>query len=287
MKGILVEVKREMERKIIQLSNGVKIPIIGFGTYKLQNENDEACNIVKEAINAGYRSIDTASFYNNEEGVGKGIRESGLPREELFVTTKVWVNDEGYENTTKAFNKSLEKLGLDYIDLYLVHWPTENIKETWRAIENLYREKKVRAIGVCNSTVKQLEEIIGFSEINPMVNQVEIHPNRSEKELLKVCKRHNIVVQAWSPIMRGQLSSNSIIKNLAQKYDKSEAQIILRWHLQNNVIAIPKTSHPKRIKENIDIFDFEIEKEDMENIDSINKDERMKPQKYENLYNIV
>lgn len=287
MKGILVEVKREMERKIIQLSNGVKIPIIGFGTYKLQNENDEACNIVKEAINAGYRSIDTASFYNNEEGVGKGIREFGLPREELFVTTKVWVNDEGYENTTKAFNKSLEKLGLDYIDLYLVHWPTENIKETWRAIENLYREKKVRAIGVCNCTVKQLEEIIGFSEINPMVNQVEIHPNRSEKELLKVCKRHNIVVQAWSPIMRGQLSSNSIIKNLAQKYDKSEAQIILRWHLQNNVIAIPKTSHPKRIKENIDIFDFEIEKEDMENIDSINKDERMKPQKYENLYNIV
>ena len=276
-----------MERKIIQLSNGVKIPIIGFGTYKLQNENDEACNIVEEAINAGYRSIDTASFYNNEEGVGKGIRESGLPREELFVTTKVWVNDEGYENTTKAFNKSLEKLGLDYIDLYLVHWPTENIKETWRAIENLYREKKVRAIGVCNCTVKQLEEIIGFSEINPMVNQVEIHPNRSEKELLKVCKRHNIVVQAWSPIMRGQLSSNSIIKNLAQKYDKSEAQIILRWHLQNNVIAIPKTSHPKRIKENIDIFDFEIEKEDMENIDSINKDERMKPQKYENLYNIV
>lgn len=276
-----------MERKIRQLSNGVKIPIIGFGTYKLQNENDEACNIVKEAINAGYRSIDTASFYNNEEGVGKGIRESGVPREELFVTTKVWVDDDGYENTIKAFNKSLEKLGLDYIDLYLVHWPTENIKETWRAIENLYREKKVRAIGVCNCTVKQLEEIIGFSEINPMVNQVEIHPNRSEKELLKVCKRHNIVVQAWSPIMRGQLSSNSIITNLAQKYDKSEAQIILRWHLQNNVIAIPKTSHPKRIKENIDIFDFEIEKEDMENIDSINKDERMKPQKYENLYNIV
>ena len=276
-----------MERRIRQLSNGVEIPIIGFGTYKLQNENDEACNIIKEAINSGYTSIDTASFYNNEEGVGKGIREAGIPREELFVTTKVWIDDDGYENTINAFNKSLDKLGLEYIDLYLVHWPTENTKETWRAMEYLYKEKKVRAIGVCNFTVKQLEEIIGFSEINPMVNQVEIHPKRSEKELLKVCKRHNIVVQAWSPIMRGQLSSNNIIKQLSQKYNKSEAQIILRWHLQNNVIAIPKTSKLNRIKENIDIFDFHIEKEDMDKIDSINKNERMKPQKYENLYKVV
>jgi len=276
-----------MERRIRQLSNGVEIPIVGFGTYKLQNENNEACNIIKEAIDLGYRSIDTASFYNNEEGIGKGIRESGIPRDELFVTTKVWIDDDGYENTINAFNKSLDKLGLEYIDLYLVHWPTENITETWRAMEYLYKEKKVRSIGVCNFTVKQIEEIIGFSEINPMVNQVEIHPKRSEKELLKVCKRHNIVVQAWSPMMRGQLSSNTIIKKLSQKYNKSEAQIILRWHLQNNVIAIPKTSKPNRIKENIDIFDFEIEKEDIDEIDSINKNERMKPQKYENLYKVV
>lgn len=275
-----------MQKRVRQLSNGVKIPIVGFGTYKLQNENNEACNIVKEAISLGYRSIDTASFYNNEEGVGKGIKESGVPREELFITTKVWIDDDRYEDTIKAFNKSLHKLGLDYIDLYLVHWPTENIKETWRAIEDLYKEKKVRAIGVCNCTVKQLEDIIGFSEINPMVNQVEIHPNRSEKDLLRVCKRHNIEVQAWSPIMRGQLASNSIIKNLAKKYNKSEAQIILRWHLQNNVIAIPKTNKPNRIKENINIFDFTISKEDMEKIDSINKNERMKPQEYENLYRV-
>ena len=273
-----------MQNRIRELSNGVKIPIVGFGTYKLQNENDEASSIVKEAIKSGYRNIDTASFYNNEEGVGKGIKESGVAREELFVTTKVWIDDDKYEDTIKAFNKSLHKLGLDYIDLYLVHWPTENIKETWRAIEDLYKAKKVRAIGVCNCTVKQLEEIIGFSEINPMVNQVEIHPNRSEKELLTVCKRHNIVVQAWSPIMRGQLLSNSIIKNLASKYNKTEAQIILRWHLQNNVIAIPKTKSLNRIKENINIFDFTISKEDMEKIDSLNKDERMKPQEYENLY---
>jgi len=286
MNDTLAEVKK-MERRIRQLSNGVEIPIIGFGTYKLQNENDEACNIIKEAINSGYTSIDTASFYNNEEGVGKGIREAGIPREELFVTTKVWIDDDGYENTINAFNKSLDKLGLEYIDLYLVHWPTENIKETWKAMEYLYKEKKVRAIGVCNFTVKQLEEIIGFSEINPMVNQVEIHPKRSEKELLKVCKRHNIVVQAWSPIMRGQLSSNTIIEQLSQKYNKSEAQIILRWHLQNNVIAIPKTSKLNRIKENIDIFDFDIEKEDMDKIDSINKNERMKPQKYDDLYKVI
>ena len=275
-----------MERRIRKLSNGVKIPIVGFGTYKLQNENDESCNLVKEAINAGYRSIDTASFYNNEEGVGKGIRESGIPREELFVTTKLWIDDDGYKNTIKAFNKSLEKLGLDYIDLYLLYLPTENIKETWRAIEDLYKEKKVRSIGVCNCTAKQLEEIIGFSEINPMVNQVEIHPNRPEKEILKACKRHNIVVQAWGPMMRGQLLSNPIIKNLAQKYNKKEAQILLRWHLQNNVIAIQKTSKSNRIKENIDIFDFQIEKEDMERIDLINKGKRVKPQKYKNLYKV-
>lgn len=273
-----------MKRRFRELSNGVKIPIIGFGTYKL--ENDESCNVINEAINSGYRSIDTASFYNNEEGVGKGIKESGIPREELFVTTKVWTEDDRYEDTIEAFNKSLHKLGLDYIDLYLVHWPTENIKETWRAIEDLYKEKKVRAIGVCNCTVEQLEEIIGFSEINPMVNQVEIHPKRSEKELLRVCKRHNISVQACSPIMRGKLSSNFIIKNLAKKYNKSEAQIILRWHLQNNVIAIPKTNKQNRIKENINIFDFNISKDDMEKIDSINKNERIKPQKYENLYRL-
>ena len=215
------------------------------------------------------------------------IRESNVSREEIFLSTKPWIDDDGYENTIKAFNRSLERLGLDYIDLYLVHWPTEKIQETWRAFEDLYKQKKVRAIGVCNFTVEQLEKLIEFSEVNPMVNQIEIHPNRTEKEIITVCKRHNIAVEAWSPIMRGLLSDNEIIQKLALKYNKSESQIILRWHLQNNVIAIPKSSNIKRMQENLDIFDFEIEIEDMEKIDSINTGERMKPQKYENLYKVV
>ena len=172
-----------MREEFRELSNGVKIPIVGFGTYKL--DNDEVCNMVKEAIKLGYRSIDTASFYKNEEGVGKGIKESNINREDLFITTKVWIDDDGYENTIKAFEKSLAKLDLEYIDLYLVHWPTEKIKETWRAVEDLYRKGMVRAIGVCNCDKNQLESIIEFADINPMVNQVELHPNRTEKDLLK------------------------------------------------------------------------------------------------------
>ena len=275
-----------MEERYKKLSNGINIPLVGFGTYMLQNENDEACNIVKQAIEAGYRHIDTAAFYNNEEGVGKGIRESNIPREEIFVTTKVWIDDDGYENTLSAFDKSLSKLGLDYIDLYLVHWPTEKIKDTWRAIEDLYKQKKVRAIGVCNFNAKQLKTLIEFAEINPMVNQIEIHPNRSEKDVIKICNRHNIAVEAWSPIMRGNLPNNKIIEELAIKYNKTEAQLVLRWHLQNNVIAIPKTSKLYRMKENLDIFDFEIDEEDMEKIDSLNINQRIKPQKYENLYKV-
>ena len=275
-----------MENKIKILSNGVKIPKVGFGTYKLGDEN-KTYEAVKNAIECGYRNIDTASFYDNEEGVGMAIRESNVSREEIFLSTKPWIDDDGYENTIKAFNRSLERLGLDYIDLYLVHWPTEKIQETWRAFEDLYKQKKVRAIGVCNFTVEQLEKLIEFSEVNPMVNQVEIHPNRTEKEIITACKRHNIAVEAWSPIMRGLLSDNEIIQKLALKYNKSESQIILRWHLQNNVIAIPKSSNIKRMQENLDIFDFEIEIEDMEKIDSINTGERMKPQKYENLYKVV
>lgn len=275
-----------MENKIKILSNGIKIPKVGFGTYKLGDEN-KTYEAVKNAIECGYRNIDTASFYDNEEGVGRAIRESNVSREEIFLSTKPWIDDDGYENTIKAFEKSLAKLDLEYIDLYLVHWPTEKIKETWRALEDLYRKGMVRAIGVCNCDKNQLESIIEFADINPMVNQVELHPNRTEKDLLKICKRHNIVVEAWSPIKRGALMSNLTIKELAKKYNKSEVQIILRWHLQNNVIAIPKTSSIERAKENINIFDFEISKEDMKKIDDLNTGERMKPQENENLYKVL
>lgn len=259
-----------MGKRFIRLSNGVEIPTIGFSTYKLHNEKDEISHIVKEAINLGYRSIDVASHYNNEEGVGQGIRESMAPRENLFVTTNIRVDNHTYEDVKKSFNKSLENLGLDYVDLYLVSWSTKSINETWRAMEDLYKEKKAKTIGVCNCTVEQLEEIIGFSEINPMINQVEIHSNYSENELLKVCKRHNIAVQAKELIMMEKISSNSIIKNLSEKYNKSEIQIMLRWYIQNNVIAILKTNKSNIIKENLDIFDFEIDKEDMAKINSIN-----------------
>lgn len=259
-----------MVEKFMLLSNGVKIPSIGFGTYK-SGDDEETAKIIKNALNLGYKMIDTASFYNNEVGIGNGIKESGIDRKDIFIVTKLWNDDHGYENTIEAFNKSLNNLQVDYIDLYLIHWPNKLNAETWRAFEHLYETGKVKAIGVCNFKVEHLEELKKTAKIMPMVNQVEIHPFSTKNNIINYCKDNNIKVVAWSPISRGRVLSNELMIDLSQKYKKSIVQIVLRWHMQKGVIPIPKSSNENRIKENIDIFDFEISSEDMKAIDSLDE----------------
>ena len=258
-----------MESMVRALANGVNIPSIGFGTYKLGSE-EEVRDRVKFALNLGYRQIDTAYFYGNEVGVGKGIAESGIKREDIFLVTKLWNDDHGYEETMKAFNRSIKNLGVDYLDLYLIHWPNKLNSETWRAFEDLYKEGKVKAIGVCNFKIGHLEELKKTAKIMPMVNQVEIHPCKTQKDIIKYCNKNNIQVVAWGPIMRGKVFSLPLMLELSEKYNKSIAQITLRWHIQNGVIPIPKSSNEERIKSNIDIFDFNLSSEDMKRIDSLN-----------------
>ena len=252
------------------LSNGVKIPSIGFGTYK-SGSDEETAEIIKYSLKTGYRHIDTASFYGNELGIGNGIKESGIKREEIFLVTKLWNDCHGYDNTIEAFNKSLEKLQTDYIDLYLIHWPNKLNSETWKAFEDLYRKGRVKAIGVCNFKIGHLEQLKESAEIMPMVNQVEMHPHNIKTEMLNYCNENNIQLVAWSPIMRGRLFSNELMIGLSQKYKKTIAQIILKWHIQRGVIPIPKSSNKERIKENLDIFDFNISDEDMKAINSLDE----------------
>lgn len=259
-----------MESMVRKLANGVDIPSIGFGTYKL-GEEQEVIDKVKLALNLGYRQIDIASFYGNEEGVGKGIAESGIDRKDIFLVTKLWNDDHGYEETINAFNKSIKKLGVDYLDLYLIHWPNKLNSETWRAFEDLYKAGKVKAIGVCNFKIGHLEELKKTAKIMPMVNQVEVHPQSSKNEMLNYCIENNIQLIAWSPIMRGKLFTNELMLNLSEKYQKSVAQVILRWHIQRGVIPIPKSSNKTRIKENLNVFDFEISNEDMKSIYMLNE----------------
>ncbi|WP_250673893.1 aldo/keto reductase [Paraclostridium ghonii] len=259
-----------MDKNLTYLSNGIKIPLLGFGTYKSGSDEDTSKS-VKNALKLGYRMIDTASFYGNEVGIGKGIKESKVDREEIFLVTKLWNEDHGYENTIEAFNKSLRNLNVDYIDLYLIHWPNKLNAETWRAFEDLHEMGKVKAIGVCNFKVNHLEELKKSANIMPMVNQVEMHPFSIKNEILNYCKESNIKVIAWSPISRGRIFSNDLMISFSEKYNKTIAQIALRWHIQRGVIPIPKSSNEDRIKENIDIFDFEISSEDMKHIDLLNE----------------
>ncbi len=254
--------------------NGVKMPVLGLGVYKL-DDGEEVINAVHNAMEAGYRLIDTASFYNNEKGVGEAVRTSSIPREKLFITSKVWNSDHGYENTLQAFNASQELLGLDYLDLYLIHWPVPGkYVETWKALEKIYKDGRVKAIGVCNCMEHHLLDIIDQSSIKPMVLQNEFHPRLVQQPLLDFCKENQIQYQGWSPLMRGRILENAILRDLADKYGKTVAQIILRWDLQKGVSTIPKSSHRERIVENAGIFDFEIKKDDIDKIDSLDKEER-------------
>ncbi|MBS3742386.1 MAG: aldo/keto reductase, partial [Candidatus Cloacimonetes bacterium] len=225
---------------------------------------------VHRALETGYRLIDTASVYGNEEGVGKAVRESDLPREEVFVTSKVWNTDQGYERTLKAFDKSMNRLGLDYLDLYLIHWPVSDLyKDTWKALEKLYNEGRIRAIGVSNFLIHHLKDLMEDAEITPMVNQVEFHPHLVQQELHDFCQKNQIQSEAWAPLMRGKVNEIPLLKGLAEKYEKTPAQIVLRWDLQKGVATIPKSSNPERIRSNADIFDFELSEGDVKRIDDL------------------
>ncbi|PFN97259.1 aldo/keto reductase [Bacillus sp. AFS076308] len=260
-----------------RLNNGVEMPWLGLGVFQVK-DGEEVISSVKTALEVGYRSIDTAAIYKNEEGVGQAIVESNIPREELFITTKLWNADQGYETALAAFEKSLEKLGLEYLDLYLIHWPLPSqgkYVETWRALEKLYKDGRVRAIGVSNFKVHHLEDIIANCEIKPMVNQVEYHPRFNQRELHDFCKKNGIQLEAWSPLMQGGLLDDPTLVEIAKKYKKSTAQIIIRWDIQTGVVTIPKSVKPHRIAENADIFDFELSQEDLEKINALNQDKRM------------
>lgn len=258
------------------LANGVKMPWLGLGVYKMTPQ--EAEQATHQAIDVGYRSVDTAAFYGNEEGVGKAIRESAVPRADLFVTTKLWNDDQGYDEALRAFDKSQEKLGLDVIDLYLIHWPVAGqYKASWRALEKLYDEGRVRAIGVSNFKPHHLDDLIGSSHIKPMVNQVEYHPYLSQGELKRYCDAHDIQLEAWSPLTRGRMFDHPVLQELADTYQKTPAQIILRWDLQNGVVTIPKTVRQTRMQENADVFDFQLSHEAMAKLDQLNRDHRYGP----------
>lgn len=260
-----------------KLNNGLEMPWLGFGVF-LVEPGDETELAVKRALEAGYRSIDTAAIYENEAGVGKAIQESGISREDLFITTKLWNADQGYESALKAFDESMEKLRIEVLDLYLIHWPVVGrYVESWGALEKLYRDGRVRAIGLSNFQIHHIEDILTVCKVKPTVNQVELHPRLRQAALQKFCVQNQIQIQAWAPLMRGKALDIPEIVNIAVKYGKSPAQILIRWDLQNEVLTIPKSITPHRIIENCQVFDFHISEEDMARIDSLNQDMRVGP----------
>jgi diketogulonate reductase-like aldo/keto reductase len=262
---------------VFSMRNGVEIPVLGLGVFKA-SDGEEVMEAVRHALDCGYRSIDTASIYGNERGVGAAIEKHGIPRSEIFLTTKVWNTDQGYKKTMEAFHHSLERLRTDYLDLYLVHWPVEGLyKETWSALEDLYDSGKVRAIGVSNFNIHHLEDILSDCRIVPMVNQVEFHPFLVQNELHHFCRSEEILTQAWSPILRGRVNNIALLNTIGEKYGKNAVQVTLRWEIQKAIVVIPKSVRKDRIQSNADIFDFELSPLEVELIDALNKNERVGP----------
>ncbi|MEM9324089.1 MAG: aldo/keto reductase [Bacteroidota bacterium] len=257
------------------LNNGLKMPSIGLGVLFAQN-NGEVEQAVMAALEAGYRKIDTAAAYQNEQGVGKALRRSKIPRGDLFLATKVWNTDQGYDQTLRAFKHSLKELETDYVDLYLIHWPVKSkFKETYRAMEQIYADGQAKAIGVCNCSVEQLEDLMEHTSIVPAVNQVEMHPHLSQNGLLSFAKRHGIQMEAWRPIMMGEVMNMRELHTIGAAHGKSPVQVALRWLIQRGVAVIPKSVTPKRIHQNFEVFDFELTAEDMEVIESLNQDRHL------------
>lgn len=264
----------------VKLNNGYEIPLLGFGTFRMES-GEEAYDAVRAALDAGYRHIDTASYYKNEADIGRAVRDSGIPRKEIFVTTKLWNDDQGFESTLKAFDESLDRMGLDYLDLYLIHWPRVKRapddwarlnRETWNAMERLYADGKIKAIGVSNFKPHHLESLMEMAVTKPAVNQIELHPGLSQQATVDFCRENGIAIEAWGPFSRGTLLKTGLLDKLAAKYGKTPAQICLRWHIENGFIPLPKSVTPSRMRENTEIFDFDLSADDLALISGIDID---------------
>ena len=259
------------------LANGVEIPYLGLGVWQADN-GQEVVDAIEWALQAGYRHIDTAAAYKNEAGVGRAIRESDVARADIFVTSKLWNSEQGYDSTLRAFDQSMARLGLDVLDLYLIHWPVRGkYKDTWRAFEQLYADGRIRAIGVSNFLQHHLEDLLDDAQVVPMVNQLEFHPWLVQPALLAYCRQHQIQYEAWSPLMQGKLFEQDIVNDLAKKYGKSPGQIVLRWDLQKGVVTIPKSVKRQHILSNADVFDFELTAEDVAYLDGLDRQQRLGP----------
>ena len=259
-----------VQQSFVRLHDGTEIPQLGFGTWQI--ENRDAPKAVEAAIKTGYRSIDTAAIYGNEEGVGAAIRAAGVPRDQLFITTKLWNDHHGAKNTFKAFDDSLKRLRLDYVDLYLIHWPNPRANlyaETWKALSEIKQSGRAKAVGVSNFTMAHLERVIGETGIVPPINQVELHPRFQQKGLREFHAKHRIVTETWSPLGRGRAMKDPLIAGIAARHGRTPAQVTLRWHIQNGFVTIPKSVTPARIAENFDVFGFELTQEDMAKIETL------------------